>query len=47
MAPLVIAIGTRAIGDQRIAVAVSALFMIGGAVVLLRVPDRAPQAQAA
>ena len=44
MAPLVIAIGTRAIGDQRIAVAVSALFMIGGALVLMRVPETAPDA---
>jgi UMF1 family MFS transporter len=44
MAPLVIAIGTRAVGDQRIAVAVSALFMIAGALVLLRVPEKAPNA---
>jgi UMF1 family MFS transporter len=44
MAPLLIAIGTRAIGDQRIAVAVSALFMIAGALVLLRVPEKAPNA---
>jgi len=46
MAPLVIAIGTRAIGDQRIAVAVSALFMIAGALVLIRTPDRSPEAPA-
>jgi UMF1 family MFS transporter len=45
MAPLVIAIGTRAIGDQRIAVAVSALFMIGGALVLMRTPGQAPDAE--
>ena len=44
MAPLVIAIGTRAIGDQRIAVAVSALFMVAGALVLIRTPDRSPGA---
>jgi UMF1 family MFS transporter len=44
MAPLVIAIGTRVVGDQRIAVAVSALFMIAGALVLLRVPEKAPNA---
>lgn len=42
MAPLVIAIGTRLVGDQRIAVAVSALFMIAGAVVLARVPRQGP-----
>jgi UMF1 family MFS transporter len=46
MAPLVIAVGTRWIGDQRIAVAVSALFMIAGAVVLARVPRRGPDAGA-
>jgi UMF1 family MFS transporter len=45
MAPLVIAVGTRAIGDQRIAVAVSALFMIGGALVLMRTPGQAPDAE--
>ena len=44
MAPLVIAVGTRWIGDQRIAVAVSALFMIAGAVVLARVPRQGPDA---
>ncbi|WP_421736150.1 MFS transporter [Caulobacter sp.] len=44
LAPLVIAVGTRAIGDQRVAVAVSALFMIGGALVLRGVPERAPDA---
>ena len=44
MAPLVIAVGTRLIGDQRIAVAVSALFMIAGAVVLARVPRQGPDA---
>jgi len=42
MAPLVIAVGTRLVGDQRIAVAVSALFMIAGAVVLARVPRQGP-----
>ena len=44
MAPLIIAVGTRWIGDQRIAVAVSALFMIAGAVVLARVPRQGPGA---
>lgn len=44
LAPLVIAVGTRAIGDQRVAVAVSALFMIGGALVLRGVPEQAPDA---
>jgi UMF1 family MFS transporter len=44
MAPLVIAVGTRLIGDQRIAVAVSALFMIAGAVVLFGVPRAGPDA---
>ena len=44
MAPLVIAVGTRWIGDQRVAVAVSALFMITGAVVLARVPRQGPEA---
>jgi UMF1 family MFS transporter len=44
LAPLVIAIGTRLVGDQRIAVAVSALFMIAGAVVLARVPRQGPDA---
>ena len=44
MAPLVIAVGTRWVGDQRIAVAVSALFMITGAVVLARVPRQGPDA---
>jgi len=43
MAPLIIAFGTTLIGDQRIAVAVSALFMIAGAAVLMKVPERAPQ----
>ncbi|CAN5188385.1 MFS transporter [soil metagenome] len=43
MAPLVIAVGTRWVGDQRIAVAVSALFMITGAVVLARVPRQGPE----
>ncbi|MBC7667902.1 MAG: MFS transporter [Gemmatimonadaceae bacterium] len=44
MAPLVIAVGTRWVGDQRVAVAVSALFMITGAVVLARVPRQGPEA---
>ena len=44
MAPLVIAVGTRLIGDQRIVVAVSAAFMIAGAVVLARVPRQGPEA---
>ena len=44
MAPLVIAVGTRWIGDQRVAVAVSALFMITGAVVLACVPRQGPEA---
>jgi MFS transporter, UMF1 family len=42
MAPLVIAIGTRLVGDQRIAVVVSALFMALGALVLATAPRRAP-----
>ncbi len=42
LAPLVIAIGTRLVGDQRIAVAVSALFMALGALVLATAPRRAP-----
>lgn len=42
LAPLVIAIGTRLAGDQRIAVVVSALFMALGAIVLARAPNRAP-----
>jgi UMF1 family MFS transporter len=46
MAPLVIAVGTRLVGDQRIAVAVSALFMIVGAVVLARVPRQGPEGSA-
>lgn len=46
LAPLVIAIGTRLAGDQRIAVVVSALFMALGALVLARAPRRAPQPQA-
>jgi UMF1 family MFS transporter len=44
MAPLVIALGTRMIGDQRIAVLVSALFMIAGAAVLVTAPRRSPEA---
>ena len=44
MAPLVIAVGTRLVGDQRIAVAVSALFLATGAVVLARVPRQGPDA---
>jgi UMF1 family MFS transporter len=43
LAPLVIAVGTRLVGDQRIAVAVSALFMIAGAAVLARVPRQGPE----
>jgi UMF1 family MFS transporter len=46
MAPLVIAVGTRLVGDQRIAVAVSALFMITGAAVLFRVPRQGPEGSA-
>jgi len=42
MAPLVIAIGTRLAGDQRIAVVVSAAFMALGALVLASAPRRAP-----
>ena len=42
MAPLVIAVGTRLIGDQRIAVAVSAAFMALGAIVLASAPRKAP-----
>ncbi len=42
LAPLVIAIGTRLAGDQRIAVVVSAAFMALGAIVLARAPNRAP-----
>jgi UMF1 family MFS transporter len=44
MAPLVIAVGTRLVGDQRIAVAVSALFLATGAIVLARVPRQGPDA---
>ena len=44
MAPLVIAIGTRLAGDQRVAVAVSAGFMAAGALVLATAPRRAPVA---
>lgn len=44
LAPLVIAIGTRLAGDQRIAVLVSAAFMALGAIVLARAPRSAPQA---
>jgi UMF1 family MFS transporter len=44
MAPLVIAVGTRLVGDQRIAVAVSALFLATGAVILARVPRQGPDA---
>lgn len=44
LAPLIIAIGTSTFGDQRIAVAVSASFMIAGALVLFRTPDRPPAA---
>jgi UMF1 family MFS transporter len=44
MAPLVIAVGTRWVGDQRIAVAVSALFLATGAVILARVPRQGPDA---
>lgn len=42
MAPLVIAVGTRLAGDQRIAVVVSAAFMALGALVLVSAPRRAP-----
>jgi UMF1 family MFS transporter len=42
MAPLVIAVGTRLAGDQRIAVVVSAAFMALGALVLASAPRRAP-----
>jgi len=42
MAPLVIAIGTRLAGDQRIAVVVSAAFMALGALVLASAPRSAP-----
>jgi len=42
MAPLVIAIGTKMVGDQRIAVVVSAAFMALGAIVLARAPRKAP-----
>jgi UMF1 family MFS transporter len=42
LAPLVIGIGTRLSGDQRIAVAVSAAFMALGALVLAFAPRRAP-----
>jgi MFS transporter, UMF1 family len=42
LAPLVIAIGTRLVGDQRIAVVVSAAFMALGAIVLAKAPRRAP-----
>jgi UMF1 family MFS transporter len=42
MAPLVIAVGTRLAGDQRIAVVVSAAFMALGALVLTSAPRRAP-----
>lgn len=44
LAPLVIAIGTRLAGDQRIAVLVSAAFMAAGAVVLGRAPRNRPSA---
>ena len=44
LAPLVIAIGTRLAGDQRIAVLVSAAFMAAGAVVLARAPRNRPSA---
>ncbi|USQ95839.1 MFS transporter [Caulobacter sp. RL271] len=42
MAPLVIAVGTKLVGDQRIAVVVSAAFMALGALVLARAPRTAP-----
>ncbi len=42
MAPLVIAVGTRLVGDQRIAVVVSAAFMALGALVLAKAPRKAP-----
>lgn len=42
MAPLVIAVGTKLVGDQRIAVVVSAAFMALGAIVLAKAPRKAP-----
>lgn len=42
LAPLVIAIGTKLAGDQRIAVVVSAAFMALGAAVLATAPRKAP-----
>lgn len=42
MAPLVIAVGTRLVGDQRVAVVVSAAFMALGAMVLARAPRQRP-----
>jgi UMF1 family MFS transporter len=47
MAPLVIAVGTRWVGDQRVAVAVSALFLATGAVILARVPPHGPDVERA
>ncbi|MBO9707208.1 MAG: MFS transporter [Caulobacter sp.] len=44
LAPLGVAIGTRLVGDQRVAVAVSAVFMVAGALVLLGVPRKGPDA---
>ena len=41
LAPLVIAVGTRLVGDQRVAVAVSAAFMALGGLVLAAAPRRA------
>lgn len=42
LAPLAIALGTRLIGDQRVAVAISVLFMALGAMVLATAPRHAP-----
>lgn len=44
LAPLVIAVGTRLAGDQRVAVAVSAAFMALGGLALFAAPRRAPVA---
>nr|WP_295114027.1 MFS transporter [uncultured Caulobacter sp.] len=42
LAPLVIAVGTKLAGDQRISVVVSAVFIALGAIVLTRAPKKAP-----
>ncbi|WP_297510546.1 MFS transporter [uncultured Caulobacter sp.] len=44
LAPLVVALGTRLLGDQRVAVAVSALFVAAGGLVLAGAPRQAPVA---